>query len=214
MKAMKAFNYDINYENKTTKGCYLKIALFVVFYLNEEDFMYNKTVKELILSGLFIALGVVLPTIFHALGTGSTFLPMHIPVLIAGFVVSLPFAVLIGAITPLLSTSLTGMPPAFPVLPYMIFELAVYGAVAGLLYKKFKLNVYVSLICSMIAGRIAAALVVWVLATFFMAQMPSPIVFVMGAITQGIPGIIIQIVFIPVIIIALERNNLIGKGER
>ena len=144
--------YDINYENKTTKGCYLKIALFVVFYLNEEDFMYNKTVKELILSGLFIALGVVLPTIFHALGTGSTFLPMHIPVLIAGFVVSLPFAVLIGAITPLLSTLLTGM--LHSRITLYVFELAIYGAAECLFYRKFKLNVYISLICSMIVGNL------------------------------------------------------------
>ena len=174
--------------------------------------MQNKSVKEIVLSGLFIALGLILPMIFHMVGAGSTFLPMHIPVLIAGFMVDLPFAVAVGVLTPILSSLFTGMPPVFPVLPYMVFELATYAAVASVLYRKFKLNVYVSLICSMIAGRIISSLVVWGLAAFFMAKLPNPIVFITGGITQGIPGIIIQIVFIPAIVFALEKSNLI-KGE-
>ncbi|AOT70344.1 ECF transporter S component [Geosporobacter ferrireducens] len=173
--------------------------------------MKNKSRKETVLSGFFIALGLILPTVFHTFGGGSTFLPMHIPVLIAGFVLSLPFAIAVGAITPILSSLLTGMPPAFPVLPFMVFELAAYGAATSLLYKKFKLNVYISLICSMLVGRIISSIVVWVLATFFMAKLPSPIVFITGAIAQGIPGIIIQIVFIPAIVFALEKSNLIKR---
>lgn len=173
--------------------------------------MQNKSVRETVLSGLFIALGLILPMVFHAFGAGSTFLPMHIPVLIAGFVVSLPFALAVGVITPILSSLFTGMPPIFPVLPFMVFELATYGAVASLLYRKLKLNVYVSLICSMIVGRIVSSVVVWVLATFFMAKLPNPIVFITGGITQGIPGIIIQIVFIPGIVLALQKSNLIKR---
>lgn len=92
--------------------------------------------------------------IFHAFGLGSTFLPMHIPVLLAGFVISIPFAITVGALTPFLSSVFTGMPPLFPVMPYMVFELAAYGAVASILYRKLKVNVYISLIGSMIAGRI------------------------------------------------------------
>ncbi len=173
--------------------------------------MRNKTVRELILSGLFISLGVVLPIAFHALGTGPTFLPMHIPILIAGFVLSLPYAIIVGAVTPLLSSFLTGMPPIFPVLPYMVVELAAYGGVVSLLYRKFRQNIYITLICSMVLGRIVAGITVWFLATFFMAKLPGPVMFIMGAITQGLPGIVLQLLLIPVIVFALEKSNLIKK---
>lgn len=186
-----------------------KIPICGSFILMEGLFMGNKSVREIVLSGLFIGLGLVLPMVFHVFGAGSTFLPMHIPVLIAGFVVSMPFAIAVGAITPILSSILTGMPPMFPVLPYMMFELAVYGGVTSFLYRRLNLNVYVSLICSMIAGRIMASIVVWVLATFFVTKLPGPIVFITGAIAQGIPGIIIQIIFIPAIIFSLNKSRLI-----
>lgn len=67
-------------------------------------FMQNKLVKEVVLSGLFIAIGLILPMIFHAFGLGSTYLPLHIPVLLAGFVISIPFAITVGALTPFLSS--------------------------------------------------------------------------------------------------------------
>lgn len=173
--------------------------------------MKKKSVRELILSGLSIAIGLLLPMIFHAFGLGSAFLPMHIPVLIAGFAVSLPFAIIVGVLTPLLSALLTGMPPLFPVLPFMIFELAAYGAAASLLYRKFRLNVYISLIASMIAGRIVSGIAVWVLAALFGAKLPGPAAFVAGSITGSIPGIVIQIVFIPALVIILDRNRLLRK---
>lgn len=47
--------------------------------------MKNSATKELVLSALFIALGVVLPMVFHAIGAGPVFLPMHIPVLLRDF---------------------------------------------------------------------------------------------------------------------------------
>ena len=173
--------------------------------------MENKYIKEIILSGLFIALGIVLPMIFHMVGVGSVFLPMHIPVLIGGFVLSLPFAIAVGVITPILSSLITGMPPLFPVLPFMVFELATYGAMINLLYKKYNLNVYVSLILSMLAGRVVAGIVVWVLVTFFMVKLPNPIAFIGMAIGQGLPGIMIQIVLIPVIIRFLGKSNLVRR---
>lgn len=173
--------------------------------------MQNKSVKEMVLSGLFIAMGLLLPMIFHAFGMGSTFLPMHIPVLLAGFIVSMPYAIAVGVVTPILSSLLTGMPPMFPVLPYMVFELAAYGAVASLLYRRLKLNVYISLVGSMIVGRIVSGIAVWVLATFFMAKLPGPILFITGSITKSIPGIIIQLVFIPALILVLNKSNLITR---
>jgi hypothetical protein len=146
---------------------------------------------------------------FHFFGLGKNFLPMHIPVLLAGFILSLPYAIAVGVITPLLSSIITGMPPMFPVLPYMVFELAVYAVVANVLSKKMKLNTYLSLIMSMVAGRIVAGIVVWGMIVIFGAKLPSPTVFIISAVTAGIPGIIIQLAFIPPMIILLKKTNII-----
>lgn len=173
--------------------------------------MKKNSVREIVLAGLFIALGIVLPMVFHVFGSGPALLPMHIPVLLAGFVVSAPVAIAVGMITPILSSVLTGMPPLFPVLPYMMFELAAYGGITSFLYKKLNFNVYVTLVCSMVAGRIVSAMVIWILATFFMAKLPSPIVFITGAVMHGIPGIIIQIIFIQAIIYSLNKGRLIVR---
>ena len=102
--------------------------------------MKNNTLRQMVMSGLFITMGLVFPVIFHYFGLGKSFLPMHIPVLLAGFMLSLPYAIAVGAITPVLSFVLTGMPPLFPVLPYMFFELMAYAAVANLLSRRIKLK--------------------------------------------------------------------------
>ncbi|MCT4632382.1 MAG: ECF transporter S component [Firmicutes bacterium] len=168
--------------------------------------MQKKIVKEIVISGLFIAIGLILPMLFHIFNAGAMFLPMHIPVLVAACIVSLPFAIAVGVITPILSSLLTGMPPMFPVLPFMIFELMTYGATMNLLYRKFRLNIYPSLILSMTFGRIVSSLVVWVLVSFFMAKLPNPFTFVGIGIIQGLPGIVIQIILIPRIVSVLERG--------
>lgn len=171
--------------------------------------MKNNSIREIVLSGFFITLGLVIPTVFHFFGLGKNFLPMHIPVLLAGFILSLPYAVAVGIITPVLSSAITAMPPMFPVLPYMVFELAVYAAVSNVLSKKMKLNTYLSLIISMIAGRVAAGIAVWAMIVFFGAKLPSPAIFAVSAVTTGIPGIIIQIAFIPPMIVLLKKANII-----
>jgi hypothetical protein len=175
--------------------------------------MNNKITREITLSGLFIALGLILPQFFHIFGenSGTVFSPMHIPVFIAGFTLSLPYAAAVGILIPVLSTIFTTMPPLFPVLPFMIFELATYAVITNVLYRKARWNVYVSLVSAMVAGRIVSAAVVWVLASFFAAQLPNPVAFVTGGVTQGIIGIILQLVIIPPIIMLLSKNNLIKR---
>lgn len=171
--------------------------------------MKNYSTRNITLSGILIALGLILPIATHGIGGGSVLLPMHIPVLIAGFILPLPYAIFVGGIIPVLSSVMTGMPPVFPVLIFMFFELIAYAAATHLLYARFKQNVYVSLIGGMIAGRIVSAFVVWILASFFMAKLPSPIVFITGGIAQGIPGLLIQLVLIPVIVYSLKKVRLI-----
>lgn len=173
--------------------------------------MENKTTKKLILSGVFIALGIVLPILFHALGSGSVFLPMHIPVMLSGYFLDPGYALAVGAITPFLSSALTGMPPIFPMVPIMIFELATYGLVVSVISRKIE-NPFIPLISSMLCGRIVAGSVVWVLAKFFAAKLPTPWMFITGAVAKGMPGILIQLFFIPATIILLEHSKF-GEGE-
>lgn len=176
--------------------------------------MKNST-KQLVTSGIFVAIGLILPMVFHGMGgAGPVFLPMHIPVIMAGFFLSAPYALLVGIVTPILSALLTGMPPMFPVLPYMLVELAIYGVVTSLLSRKYKLNVYVSLIGAMICGRIASGMMVWILATFFMVGLPSPFLFIKGAVVTGIPGILIQLVFIPLVVIGVNKHTAVHRMDK
>lgn len=160
--------------------------------------------KKITYSALFLALGVIFPQIFHLFGgTGQVFLPMHIPVLLAGFFLGGTSAALVGFLTVLLSAAITGMPPV-PVIYFMLVEVTVYGLVAGLAYKKFKLNVYVSLILAMVVGRLALAISVFTLQPLLGLKL-SPQVYMIDAVVKGLPGIIIQLLFIPIIVFSIER---------
>jgi thiamine transporter ThiT len=114
---------------------------------------------RIVLSAMLIAVGLILPYITaHAFGMqGTILLPMHLPVFLIGFLCGPQFGAIGGIIIPVLSSLLTGMPPVYPVLPFMAGELFTYGLVSGLLYKKAKLPLYPSLLISMVCGRIESA---------------------------------------------------------
>lgn len=163
------------------------------------------TTKELVLSGLLLASGIILPMIFHMFGmTGPIVLPMHIPVLLGGFLLSPVMALLLGIIIPIISGLLTGMPVMFPMAVIMAVELGIYSATASLSTRKLKLSMIPSLIISMIAGRLASGLTVAALVQLFGIKM-NPITYVTGAIVTGIPGIIIQLIFIPSLVYAIKK---------
>lgn len=172
--------------------------------------MYEKNnTKRLIIAGLLLAIGIIIPMIFHTTGIpGTVFLPMHIPVLIGGFLLPPYLALLLGMLTPILNSLITGMPTVFPMAMIMVFELGIYGLVASVLYRKFELPSIIALIISMIAGRIMAGLVVFILAAFFGIQM-DPMTFIISGVTTGIPGIIIQLVLIPSLIYSIVRYTTI-----
>ncbi len=171
------------------------------------------TTKELVLSGVLLGVGLLLPMVFHMFSmTGPIFLPMHIPVLIGGILLPPSLALALGIITPVVSSILTGMPVAFPMAIIMAFELGTYGLTASIATRKLKLNPLLSLIIAMIDGRIAAGLVVAVLVQLFGVQM-NPIMFVKGAIITGLPGLLIQIVFIPTLIYGLKKATSITVGQ-
>lgn len=172
--------------------------------------MSNQRTKKLVFVSLCIAIGLILPPFARILpiaNAGSILLPMHIPVLICGFIVGSRYGLISGLILPPLAFFLTGMPPMFPVGVSMMLELATYGLLTGLLYKLTNGKIMLSLIGAMIGGRIVYGIVTSIL--FGLADMPFGMeAFVAGAFTTALPGIIIQFLIIPPIIHALKRANL------
>jgi niacin transporter len=156
------------------------------------------------LTGLLLATGVVFPFIFHQFGiAGRIFLPMHVPVFLAGLMLGPWSGLLVGALSPGLSAVMTGMPPAALAIP-MTPELAAYGLVSGLMFRGARMNVYISLLGAMIAGRI-----VWVPMAVLIAPLLGfegrTLTMVIAALAIGWPGIVIQLLFMPPIVIKLRR---------
>lgn len=166
--------------------------------------------KNIAYSGLLIAIGVVLPQVFHIFGqqVGQTFLPMHIPIIIAGLVVGPWYGIGVAIATPIISSLFTTMPPV-PMLYFMIFELSAYALAAGILAKKIKLNIYINLLITLVFGRLVYGLTLVVaVAIFGMSfKFANTTAFFMG-IVNGLPGIAIQLIFIPPIIFALKKGGL------
>lgn len=167
----------------------------------------TNTVK-LVISGALMALGMVLPFLTGQIPEiGSRLSPLHLPVLICGFVCGWQYGLAVGFILPLLRSLTFGMPPLMPTASAMAAEMAVYGAVTGLLYRKLpKKNsaVYVALITAMLCGR-----AVWGLASMaFYGVLGRAFTFPMflaGALTKAVPAIMIQLVLVPLIVMALKK---------
>ena len=173
--------------------------------------MRQSKTRRLTTTAMLLALGLVLPFLTGQIPQiGSMLSPMHIPVFLCGFLCGWPWGLAVGFIAPLLRSVLFGMPTLFPGAVSMAFELAVYGGMAGYLYRRLPRKrgvVYAVLILSMIAGR-----VVWGAVRVILAGLSDSAftwaLFLAGAVTKAIPGIILQLVLIPVLVIAMERAGL------
>lgn len=179
--------------------------------------MQKNKITRMTLSALFLALALVLPYLTGQLPQlGSALLPMHLPVLLCGFVCGWPWGLAVGLIAPLLRTVLTGMPPLMPTAVAMAFELAAYGAVSGLCYHRLSrtpLHLYVALILAMLAGRLVWGAVSLGLYTLFLSKAFTAAMFVGGAFVTAWPGIVAQLVLVPLIVLALERAKLLPLHE-
>lgn len=171
------------------------------------------TVKKSMITAVCIALCYVLPMLFHGIqNAGSIFCPMHIPALICGLVCGWPYGLLCGLAGPALSSVLTGMPPV-AILPSMMVELAVYGAVSGLMMqfvhtKKTYADLYLSLVVAIVAGRVIAGLAK---ALIFARGSYSMAAWVAGSVVTSWPGTVLQLVLIPTVVVLLMRSHLIPK---
>lgn len=175
---------------------------------------YN--IKKLVYAAVCVTLGVLLPTIFHLAGSGAgrALLPMHIPVFLCGFICGPVWGLICGLVVPFFASFVTGgAPPLYPVAISMALELATYGLVSGLVFKPNNvLRMYIALVAAMLAGRavmgIANALMLGLAGKYSFSA------FLNGAFIEAFPGIIIQLILIPILILALTKAGLIPIKEK
>ena len=172
--------------------------------------MKKNSVQKMVLAALFLALGLMLPFLTGQIQQfGSMLLPMHLSVILCGFICGPFWGLTVGFMTPLLRSLLFGMPPLFPIAIVMAFELMAYGFFARVLYKilpKTKNSLYGSLIGAMIGGRLVWGLTAKIF--YGMAGMDfTAKIFLAGAFLGAWPGILLQIVVIPPIVWAIKKRN-------
>ena len=171
-------------------------------------------IRQLVFAALCLGLCMVLPFLTGQIPQiGSVLSPMHIPVLMCGFICGWYYGGIIGFIAPLLRFLLFGMPPLYPVGIAMAFELAVYGLTTGLLYKLMPKKIpfiYCNLIISMLFGRVIWGIARVLMSTFSDAEF-SMTMFMSGAFINAVPAIILHIVLIPIIIIGLQKARLMAN---
>lgn len=175
--------------------------------------MKRTSTKTLVTAALMVALGLILPYVTgHAFGIqGTVLLPMHLPVLLCGLLCGPVFGAASGIVIPLLSSLLTGMPPAFPMLPIMTAQLFVMGLTSGLLYGRLqkssltavrRFGMYPSLVAASAAGWLAYAAV---FQSLVLAGNSLRALSATAAIVQGVPGLAVQLLVVPAIVLALRR---------
>ena len=177
-----------------------------------EIFVMNN-VKKLAVTAMLFAVGMVLPFFIGQIpAIGKMLLPMHIPVLLCGFIVGWQYGALIGFLLQIVRGLVFGMPPLYPNAVAMAFEMAAYGFVSGYLYSHARWQctkmLYISLVTAMLAGRL-----VWAFAEVILLGIGGNIftwkMFAAGAFLNAIPGIIVQLTLIPLIMVALRRAKVV-----
>lgn len=168
--------------------------------------------KNMVLAGLFLAIGAILPFFFHTFGfgAGAVFLPMHLPVLLCGFVCGAPYGAVIGLVLPYLSILLTGNPPLYPTAIAMSLELCTYGAAAGLIYRRF--SEIPALILAQLSGRAVSGLCNLILLGFQGKQYLLA-TFLTGAFVTALPGLIIQWMFCPILLAVLKKGGYLHESR-
>ena len=169
-------------------------------------------ILKMVFAAMFLALSYVMPFLTGQIPEiGSMLCPMHLPVLLCGFICGWPWGLVVGFVAPLLRSLTLGMPPLFPTAFCMAFELAAYGLLSGIMHKLLppkKPYIYCSLIIAMVVGRL-----VWGAAMFVCMGINGGsftfAAFIAGAITNAIPGIIVQLVLIPILVMVLENSKAI-----
>ncbi len=176
--------------------------------------MKKKNLVNLVLSAMFLSLALLLPFLTGQIPqVGKMLLPMHIPVLLCGLICGWQYGLAVGFIAPLLRGVIFANPVFFPTGLIMAFELAAYGLFAGLIFNLFSNQnigkVYISLLGSMALGRIVKCIVQFIVLGFTDEGFVFA-AFIAGAFTNALPGIVLQLVIIPIVMFTLEKTHLIS----
>lgn len=179
--------------------------------------MRNKKLFRMLLSGLFLAMGIMLPFFTMQIKEiGDSLLPMHLPVMLCGLICGWKYGLAVGFLLPFLRSVLFSMPPLYPNAVWMAFELAAYGTVIGFIYirlQKWGIGaVYASLVTSMVAGRlvwgVAKTLLLGVAGKSFPLQ-----AFLVGGFVDALPGIILQLVLVPSIFMIYRKVLIKNQAQ-
>ncbi|MBQ7123969.1 MAG: ECF transporter S component [Oscillospiraceae bacterium] len=182
--------------------------------------MIKKRINKTALGAMFLAVGIVLPFFTGQIPQiGSMLLPMHIPVFLCGLICGGRYGAAVGFIMPLMRSFLFGMPPIFPTAIAMAFELSAYGFIVGFAYEKARWHciksLYRCMIAAMLGGRAIWGIVMLVLLGIGTEGFTAA-AFISGAFLNAVPGIILQFIMIPGIMLALDKTHLVpfGKNEK
>jgi hypothetical protein len=164
--------------------------------------------QQMTLIALFLALCIVVPIFFHLISpqSGQMFLPMFLPILLASFVIRFPGGLFVGLLGPFISSLITGMPPLIPGALMMSFEGVAMAGLANYIYYKSKLSLWIPLVIAIIGGRVA--FVLWILVLTPLLGLPSEL-FSVGGLLLSLPGIILQLILIPIFVKALMKFKLL-----
>lgn len=178
----------------------------------------NKNTQNLVLAAFFLALGMILPAALGSVSPtiGSIISPLHIPVLLCGFICGKRYGFMVGFLSPLIKIAVYGVPPLFIAIP-MCVELAGYGFFTGFMSEKLgksTKNIYISLITAMFIGRIAYGISTYLITTFALlgsggGEYTIAAFITSGAMLGGIPGIISHIIIIPSVLFAINHAKLL-----
>ncbi len=175
--------------------------------------MKKQSLINLILAAMFLCMGLILPFLTGQIQRiGNMLLPMHIPVLLCGFICGWQYGAVVGFILPIMRSALFGMPVMYPNAVSMAIELCAYGFIAGFLFGRAKWkclrSLYRCLIIAMIGGRL-----VWGIAQMLLLGLGdggfTASAFIAGAFLNAIPGIILQLILIPAVMLALDKTHLV-----
>ena len=167
------------------------------------------TVKGLVSFGL-IVLAVLLPQLVHlTLGQagGVRWLPMYLPVLLAGCLLGVRWGIGVGVLSPVVSfalTSLWGDPmPSAARLPFMMAELCVFAAVSGIFSKQIAKNGWMAF-PAVLLGAVAGRAFFLLLAVLFQSVAPFTVEIVLSQIETGLSGLVLQAAMVPLLVMGLR----------
>ena len=170
------------------------------------------SVKRTIVCAVCMALCYVLPLVFHAIAAGRMLLPMHIPVMLCGVVCGPLYGAVCGLVGPVLSSVLSGMPSPVGLIS-MVPELMACGFVTGLVMRLVRTgrslpDIYIALVAAMIAGRILGGIAD---ALFLLGSGEgySVAMFVGSYLAGCLPGVVMQLIVVPVLTLTLEKARVI-----